>query len=99
MIGAPDPRTEVASTGNLMRDAWLGLVYTWHNRTLRALAISLSTMNLSGGVIEIVVPLLILKRLGMGQEMVGYMFGLSGAFGVVSASRAAVCERRVASAV
>jgi MFS family permease len=85
MIGAPDPRTEVASTGNLMRDAWLGLVYTWHNRTLRALAISLSTMNLSGGVIEIVVPLLILKRLGMGQEMVGYMFGLSGAFGVVSA--------------
>jgi hypothetical protein len=42
-------------------------------------------MNLSGGVIEIVVPLLILRRLGMGQEMVGYMFGLSGAFGVVSA--------------
>jgi predicted MFS family arabinose efflux permease len=85
MIGAPDPRTDVASTGNLLRDAWLGLVYTWHNRTLRALAISLSTMNLSGGVIEIVVPLLILKRLGMDQQMVGYMFGLSGAFGVVSA--------------
>lgn len=85
MIGAPDPRTDVASTGNLLRDAWMGLVYTWHNRTLRALAISLSTMNLTGGVIEIVVPLLILRRLGMGQDMVGYMFGLSGAFGVVSA--------------
>ena len=85
MLNAPDPRTEVASTGNLFRDAWLGLVYTWNNRTLRALAISLSAMNLSGGVIEIVVPLLILRRLGMGQEMVGYMFGLSGAFGVVSA--------------
>ena len=85
MLNAPDPRTDVASTGNLFRDAWLGLVYTWNNRTLRALAISLSAMNLSGGVIEIVVPLLILRRLGMGQEMVGYMFGLSGAFGVVSA--------------
>ena len=85
MLNAPDPRTDVASTGNLFRDAWQGLVYTWNNRTLRALAISLSTMNLSGGVIEIVVPLLILRRLGMGQEMVGYMFGLSGAFGVVSA--------------
>ena len=85
MLDAPDPRTDVASTGNLFRDAWQGLVYTWNNRTLRALAISLSTMNLSGGVIEIVVPLLILRRLGMGQEMVGYMFGLSGAFGVVSA--------------
>jgi MFS family permease len=85
MIGAPDPRTAVISTGNLLRDAWLGLVYTWHNRTLRALAISLSTMNLSGGVIEIVVPMLVLRRLGMGQEMVGYMFGLMGLFGVVSA--------------
>lgn len=85
MINAPDPRTEVASTGNLLRDAWLGLVYTWQNRTLRSLAISLSTMNLSGGVIEIVVPLIVLRRLGMSQDVVGLMFGLSGAFGVVSA--------------
>jgi predicted MFS family arabinose efflux permease len=85
MIGAPDPRTAVASSGNLFRDAWEGLVYTWQNRTLRALAISLSTMNLAGGVIEIVVPILVLRRLGLGQEMVGYMFGLMGLFGVVSA--------------
>lgn len=85
MLGAPDPRTDVNSTGNLLRDAWLGLVYTWHNRTLRSLAISLSVMNLSGGVMEIVVPLLVLNRLGMGQSVVGLMFGLSGAFGVVSA--------------
>lgn len=85
IFGSPDPRTAVASTGSLFRDAWLGLVYTWQNRTLRGLAISLSTMNLAGGVIQIVLPLLVLKRLGMGQEVVGYMFGLSGAFGVVSA--------------
>jgi MFS family permease len=85
MLGAPDPRTDVASTGNLLLDAWQGLVYTWHNKTLRALAISLSTCNLSGGVVEIVVPVMVLKHLGMGQEMVGYLFGLMGAFGVVSA--------------
>ena len=85
MLGAPDPRTEVNSTGNLARDAWLGLVYTWSNRTLRGLAVSLSAMNLSGGVIQIVVPLIILNRLGMNQSVVGLMFGLSGAFGVVSA--------------
>jgi predicted MFS family arabinose efflux permease len=85
MFGAPDPRTDVASSGSLLRDAWLGLVYTWQNRTLRSLAISLSVMNLSGGMVEIVVPVLVLKHLGMGQEMVGYMFGLMGAFGVVSA--------------
>jgi len=85
IFGAPDPRTEVASTGSLLLDSWQGLVYTWHNRTLRSLAVSLSVMNLAGGMIEIVVPLLILRRLGMGQDMVGYMFGLSGAFGVISA--------------
>ena len=85
MFGAPGPRTVVASTGNLARDSWLGLVYTWNNRTLRSLAISLSAMNLSGGVIEIVLPLIVLHRLGMGQSVVGLMFGLSGAFGVVSA--------------
>jgi MFS family permease len=85
IFGSPDPRTAMTSTGNLFRDAWLGLVYTWQNRTLRGLAISLSTMNLAGGVIQIVLPLLVLKRLGMGQEVVGYMFGLSGAFGVISA--------------
>ena len=85
IFGAPDPRTEVASTGSLLLDSWQGLVYTWHNRTLRSLAVSLSVMNLSGGVIQIVVPLIILRQLGMGQDMVGYMFGLSGAFGVLSA--------------
>ena len=85
IFGAPDPRTEVASTGSLLLDSWQGLVYTWHNRTLRSLAVSLSVMNLAGGMIEIVVPLLILRRLDMGQDMVGYMFGLSGAFGVISA--------------
>jgi MFS family permease len=85
IFGGPDPRTEVASTGNLLRDAWLGLVYTWNNRTLRALALALSVMNLSGGAIEIIVPVVILKQLGMGQDVVGYMFGLMGAAGVVSA--------------
>jgi MFS family permease len=85
IVRAPDPRTDVASSGNLWRDAWLGLVYTWHNRTLRSLAISLSTMNLAGGMVEIVVPVLVLRHLGMGQDVVGYMFGLAGAFGVVSA--------------
>jgi predicted MFS family arabinose efflux permease len=85
MIGAPDPRTDVHSTGNLLRDAWLGLVYTWNHRTLRGLAISVSTMNLSGGAVQILVPVLVLHRLGMGEDVVGYMFGLMGAFGVVSA--------------
>jgi predicted MFS family arabinose efflux permease len=42
-------------------------------------------MNLSGGMIEIVVPYIVLRRLGMDQSVVGLMFGLTGLFGVVSA--------------
>jgi len=42
-------------------------------------------VQLTGGVIEIVLPVLVLKHLGMGQDMVGYLFGLSGIFGVVAA--------------
>jgi predicted MFS family arabinose efflux permease len=85
IFGAPDPRTDVASTGSLVLDAWQGLVYTWRNRTLRSLAVSLSVMNLTSAMIEIVVPLIVLKRLGLGQDVVGFMFGISGAAGVVSA--------------
>ena len=50
LIGIPDPRTDVASTGRLLVDAWQGLVYTWRNPTLRALGFSISAINLSGGV-------------------------------------------------
>jgi MFS family permease len=85
MIGVPDPRTAMATTGSLLRDAWDGLVYTWRNRTLRALAIALSLENMAGGVIQIVVPVMILKNLNMGQEWVGYLFGILGVFGIVSA--------------
>jgi MFS family permease len=85
MIGAPDPRTVMASTGSLMRDAWDGLVYTWNNRTLRALAVSLSLQNVAGGMVQIVVPVMILKNLGYHEDMVGYMFGIMGVFGMASA--------------
>jgi predicted MFS family arabinose efflux permease len=42
-------------------------------------------MNLSGGAAEIVIPVLVLHHLGLGQDVVGLMFGLMGAAGVVSA--------------
>ena len=85
MIGAPDPRIAVASSGHLMRDAWDGLVYTWNNRTLRALAMSLSLTNMAGGILQIAVPVMILDHLGLGEDTVGYVYGIMGAFGIVSA--------------
>lgn len=85
IIGVADPVTETASSGSLMRDTWQGLVYTWHNRTLRGLGFALSTGNLAGGMVTIVVPLLILTRLGLGEAAVGIPFALSGVAGMASA--------------
>ena len=85
IIGVADPITDTASSGSLMLDAWQGLVYTWHNRTLRGLGFALSTINLAGGMVTIVIPILILSRLGLGEAAVGIPFALSGLAGMASA--------------
>jgi MFS family permease len=85
MIGAPDPMTETASTGRLFRDAWEGVVYTVRNPTLRGLGVSISLLNLSGGMVTIVVPLLVVDRLGAPEVAVGLVFAASGVAGVIAA--------------
>jgi len=80
----PEPASESESTGRLLIDAWRGLVYTWRNRTLRGLGFSISALNLSGGMIAIVVPLIVLDRLRMGEAVVGLVFAVQGVVGVVS---------------
>lgn len=86
MIGIPDPPTETASTGRLLVDAWQGLVYVWRNRTLRGLGLAISTLNLAGGMTTIVVPLIVLERLGYDEAVVGLVFAVSGVAGIVSAT-------------
>jgi len=81
----PDPPTETASTGRLLLDAWQGLAYAWRNPTIRGLGASVSILNLSSGVVTIVVPLIILERLRGGEAMVGAVFAISGVFGVIAA--------------
>ncbi|MDQ2965648.1 MAG: MFS transporter, partial [Chloroflexota bacterium] len=85
MIGVPDPPSENASTGNLLLDAWHGLVYTWRNPTLRGLGFAISTLNIAGGIGTIVVPLIVLDRLGLGEVFVGAVFAVSGIAGMGSA--------------
>jgi MFS family permease len=85
MIGVPDPPSENASTGNLLLDAWHGLVYTWRNPTLRGLGFAISTLNVAGGIGTIVVPLIVLDRLGLGEVFVGGVFAVSGIAGMCSA--------------
>src|SRR6185369_4675209 len=53
--------------------------------TLRGLALTLSTFNLSWGVLNIAIPVLVLGRLHAGPATVGILWGAMGASGLVSA--------------
>jgi MFS family permease len=84
VVGVPDPETETATSGSLLRDAWEGLVYAWRNPTIRGLGFSITTLNIAGGIGAIVIPLIILNRLGLGQAAVGAILAVQGIVGVVS---------------
>ena len=85
MVGIPDPPTVIDSTGRLLKDALDGLRYAWRNPTIRGLAFSVSTLNLAGGITTIVIPLIVLQRLGYSEVLVGVIFAISGVAGMVSA--------------
>ena len=85
MIGAPDPDTTSSSSGNLLADAWAGVRYTVGNPTLRGLGVSISLLNLSGGMVTIVVPLVVLDRLHFPEIAVGLVFAGSGIAGMIAA--------------
>jgi MFS family permease len=85
LIGAPDPPSLSDSTGRLLRDAWDGVKYTWANPTLRGLGFSISALNIAGGMITIVIPLIVLERLHAGEALVGVIFAISGVTGMASA--------------
>jgi MFS family permease len=85
MIGAPDPMSATASTGRLLVDAWDGVKYTLHNPTLRGHGISISLLNLSGGMVTIVVPLIVIDRLHAPEVVVGLVFAGSGVAGMIAA--------------
>lgn len=85
MIGVPDPQSENVSTGNLLLDAWHGVLYAWRNPTIRGLGFAISTLNIAGGIATIAIPLIVLRRLGLGEVFVGGVFAVSGVTGMVSA--------------
>jgi MFS family permease len=82
---APEPIGKTVSTGRLRTDAWQGLVYTWHHRTLRGLGFSISVLNLANGTLTIVVPLLVLQRLHLDETLAGVAIAIQGVTGVMSA--------------
>jgi predicted MFS family arabinose efflux permease len=85
MLRLPDPRNSAAAVGSVFNNAWLGLVYTLRNPTLRGLALTLSMYNIGNGLLAISVPVLVLTRLHSGPATVGLLWGGMGAAGLASA--------------
>lgn len=84
MFGVRDPSVRTSS-GHVLGDAWQGLAYVFRNATLRGIAASVTTLNLAFGCLNIAIPVLVLGRLHEGPATVGYLWGASGAAGLVSA--------------
>lgn len=84
LIGVREPAVRIVSSGRLLVDALDGLRYAWRNRTIRGLAFTISSLNVSGGIATIVIPLLVLERLGGTELLVGIAFAISGVAGMVS---------------
>lgn len=85
IANAPDPPSKQSSRKSLVREAWQGVIYTWNNRTLRALGFSVSMLNLGGGIFTIVIPVIILQRLHMHETAVGMLIAVQGVTGMISA--------------
>jgi MFS family permease len=85
MLRLPEPATAGGRDGSLILNAWRALEYVVRNATLRGLALTLSTFNLSWGILLIAVPVLVLDRLHSGPATVGLLWGALGAAGLVSA--------------
>ena len=84
MLSVRDPGAR-RSEGDVLRDAWAGLVYVVRNPTIRGIALTLSSFSAGWGCLAIAVPVLLLGRLHQGPATVGYLWGLMGAAGIVSA--------------
>ena len=85
LVGVPDPAGATATGSRVLADAWAGVKYTWNNPTLRGLGFAITFGNLAHGMTTIVLPLIVLQRLGLGEAMVGLVFAASGVSGMASA--------------
>jgi MFS family permease len=85
MLRLPEPQSAGVAAGSILLNAWRGLQYVMRNATLRGLAMTLVTFNLSWGILSIAVPVLVLDRLQQGPATVGFIWGVMGAAGLVSA--------------
>jgi MFS family permease len=82
--GVHDPETGLDRERPLVSSALDGLRYTLRHPTLRGIAVAVAMLTFSAGIVSIVVPFIVLDRLGGSELAVGLVFGLSGLAGLAS---------------
>lgn len=85
LVGIPEQAPGRSSGGSLLADAWAGVRYTWHNATLRGLAVSMACYYAGFGVLTITVPVLLLDRFDQGAEIVGLAWSAMAVAGGIAA--------------
>lgn len=85
IVGVKDPPGSTTAEGRLLVNAWEGLRYTLGNRTLLGLGVSFAVLNVGGGIIAIVLPVLLLNDLGVGDAVVGVVWAVMGVTGGIGA--------------
>ena len=88
------PLREPAAAGasrSVVAEAWAGLTYVLvHNAALRGIALIVSIMNLSFGILVVALPVMVLQRLHASAAVVG---GLWAIFGLASVPSALIAGR------
>lgn len=90
IVGVKDPPGSTSAEGRLLVNAWAGLKYTVRNGTLLGLGVSFSVLNVGGGIVSIVLPVLLLSELHLGGGVVGLVWavmGVTGGIGALAAGR------------
>ncbi len=81
LFGIHEPPREDRPHHGVLRDAWLGLRYVVHNRSLRWLAISTFFANVGFGMVIVALPLLVFRLHG-NAGVVGELFACEGLVGI-----------------
>jgi MFS family permease len=90
IMSLPEPAAAGVSR-SVMAEAWAGLTYVLvHNAALRGIALTVSIMNLSFGILVVALPVMVLQRLHGNAALVG---GLWAVFGLASIPSALIAGR------
>ena len=83
MVRVRDPAVKQPG-GDILAQAWSGLVYVLRNRSLVGLAATFIAFGAGWGSLVIAIPVMVLGRLHEGPAVVGYVWGAVGAAGFIS---------------